>query len=100
MRDVRVGVSACLIGEQVRYDGGHKRNVFLLEELGRYVRFVPVCPEVGIGLGVPRPTLRLVRRVGESRRIGAGGADHTEPMLRGALATALSCVSSTCPASS
>jgi len=76
------------MGEQVRYDGGHKRNAFLLEELGRYVRFVPVCPEVGIGLGVPRQTLRLVRRVGEPRLIAAGGADHTEPMLRWAFATA------------
>lgn len=88
MGEIRVGVSACLMGEQVRHDGGHKRNSFLLEELGRYVRFVPVCPEVGIGLGVPRQTVRLVRRAGEPRLIGAGGTDHTEPMLRWALATA------------
>jgi Mg2+/Co2+ transporter CorC/uncharacterized protein YbbK (DUF523 family) len=87
MGEIRVGVSACLTGAQVRYDGGHKRNAFLLEELGRCVRFVPVCPEVGIDLGVPRQMLRLVRRLGGPRLIGAGGADHTEPMLRWALAT-------------
>jgi uncharacterized protein YbbK (DUF523 family) len=60
--EIRIGVSACLLGEQVRYDGGHKRNAFLLEELALHVRFVPVCPEVGIGLGVPRESIRLVRR--------------------------------------
>jgi uncharacterized protein YbbK (DUF523 family) len=71
MGEISVGVSACLTGEQVRYDGGHKRNAFLLEDLGRYVRFVPVCPEVGIGLGIPRETLHPVRRLGEPRLIGA-----------------------------
>lgn len=54
MSEIRIGVSACLLGEQVRYDGGHKRNPFLLAELARHVSFVPLCPEVGIGLGVPR----------------------------------------------
>ena len=56
---VRLGVSACLLGERVRYDGGHKRDAFLTEVLGPHVEWVPVCPEVEIGLGVPRPTLRL-----------------------------------------
>ena len=62
MSDILIGVSACLLGEQVRHDGGHKRNAFLLEELAPHVRFVPVCPEVGIGLGAPRESIRLVRR--------------------------------------
>ena len=57
---IRLGVSACLLGERVRYDGGHKRDVFLADTLGSFVEWVPVCPEVEIGLGVPRPTLRLV----------------------------------------
>jgi uncharacterized protein YbbK (DUF523 family)/uncharacterized protein YbgA (DUF1722 family) len=87
MAEIRIGVSACLLGEQVRYDGGHKRNAFLLEELARHVRFVPVCPEVGIGLGIPREAIRLVRREGEVRLVGAGGDDHTEPMRRWAAAT-------------
>jgi uncharacterized protein YbbK (DUF523 family)/uncharacterized protein YbgA (DUF1722 family) len=82
MGDVRIGVSACLLGEQVRHDGGHKRDAFVLDELARYVRFVPVCPEVGIGLGVPRPAIRLVRREGDVRLVGAEGADHTEAMRR------------------
>ncbi len=57
---VRLGISACLLGERVRYDGGHKRDAFLADTLGLFVEWVPVCPEVEIGLGVPRPTLRLV----------------------------------------
>jgi uncharacterized protein YbgA (DUF1722 family)/uncharacterized protein YbbK (DUF523 family) len=57
---IRLGVSACLLGEAVRYDGGHKHDRFLTDVLGRYVEWVPVCPEVEIGLGVPRDTLRLV----------------------------------------
>ena len=56
---IKVGISSCLIGQQVRYDGGHKRSVFCDEELRRHVELVPYCPEVGIGLGVPRPTIRL-----------------------------------------
>lgn len=56
----RVGVSSCLLGHQVRFDGGHKRQAFLLEDLAGFVDLVPVCPEVEMGLGVPRETLRLV----------------------------------------
>ena len=62
MIPVRIGISACLFGQQVRYDGGHKRDAFLVEVFGRYVEWVPVCPEVEIGLGVPRDTLRLERQ--------------------------------------
>ncbi|HJU12456.1 MAG TPA: DUF523 domain-containing protein, partial [Candidatus Binataceae bacterium] len=58
---IRIGVSSCLLGANVRFDGGHKRSDFLTETLGSFVEFVPVCPEVEIGLGVPRETLRLVR---------------------------------------
>jgi uncharacterized protein YbgA (DUF1722 family)/uncharacterized protein YbbK (DUF523 family) len=57
---VRLGVSACLLGERVRYDGGHKRDSFLADTLGPFVEWVPVCPEVAIGLGTPRNTIRLV----------------------------------------
>ncbi len=57
---VRVGISSCLLGEKVRYDGGHKLDRFLRDTLGRYVEYVPVCPEVGCGFGVPREPMHLV----------------------------------------
>lgn len=74
----RIGVSSCLLGEQVRFDGGHKRHRFLADVLGRYVDWVPFCPEVEIGLGTPRETLKLTddgRLVNRSRT-----ADHTVAM--------------------
>jgi uncharacterized protein YbgA (DUF1722 family)/uncharacterized protein YbbK (DUF523 family) len=58
---IRIGISQCLLGAEVRWDGGHKRDGFLVETFGRYVEWVPVCPEVESGLPVPRETLRLVR---------------------------------------
>lgn len=66
---IAVGVSSCLLGEAVRYDGGHKRSRWLTDVLDRYVRWVSVCPELEIGLGVPRPTLRLVRGDGGTRLV-------------------------------
>jgi len=57
---IRLGVSTCLLGEKVRYDGGHKRDAWLVDELGRWVEWVSVCPEVEIGMGIPRPSVRLV----------------------------------------
>ena len=56
---LKVGISACLLGDEVRFDGGHKRSSFCADELQRHVEFVKLCPEVGIGLPVPRPTIRL-----------------------------------------
>ena len=89
MDSVRVGISSCLLGERVRYDGGHKRDAFLTEELGRHVEFVPLCPEVEIGLGVPRPTLRLERRGEEVRMVVTdSGEDLTERMRAWAEAAA------------
>jgi uncharacterized protein YbgA (DUF1722 family)/uncharacterized protein YbbK (DUF523 family) len=60
-RPLRLGISACLLGEPVRYDGGHKRDYFLVEALGRFVEWLPVCPELESGLGVPRESMRLTR---------------------------------------
>jgi len=57
---IRLGVSACLLGAEVRHDGGHKKDAFLTDTLGPFVEWVPVCPEVEIGLGIPRDTIRLV----------------------------------------
>lgn len=58
---IPVGISACLLGEKVRFDGGHKRLNFAVDELSPWVTFEPVCPEMAIGLPVPRPALRLVK---------------------------------------
>jgi len=55
-----IGISACLLGHTVRFDGGHKYDAWLVETLGQYVDYVPVCPEVGCGLPVPREAMRLV----------------------------------------
>ena len=78
---VRIGVSACLLGEEVRFDGGHKRDTFLTKVLGPHVEFVPVCPEVEMGLGTPRETLRLVRQGSSVRMITTRTAiDHTDGM--------------------
>lgn len=56
-----LGISACLLGEPVRYDGGHKRDRCILETLAPHFDFRPICPEMGIGLGTPRPPLQLVQ---------------------------------------
>jgi uncharacterized protein YbgA (DUF1722 family)/uncharacterized protein YbbK (DUF523 family) len=78
---VRIGISACLLGQNVRFDGGHKRDLFLVGTFGKFVQWVPVCPEVEVGLGTPRETIRLVRRGGETRLVmPKSGADHTEAM--------------------
>jgi len=59
-KKIKLGISACLMGEPVRWNGGHARDRYLTDILGQYVEYVPVCPEVGCGMGVPRETLRLV----------------------------------------
>jgi uncharacterized protein YbbK (DUF523 family)/uncharacterized protein YbgA (DUF1722 family) len=69
---LRLGVSACLLGEPVRYDGGHKRHAFLTEILAVHVDYATVCPEAGIGMGVPRPPIQLV---GDPRHPQARGVD-------------------------
>jgi uncharacterized protein YbgA (DUF1722 family)/uncharacterized protein YbbK (DUF523 family) len=79
---IRIGVSSCLLGREVRFDGGHKRNDFIVDTLGPFVEFVPVCPEVELGLGTPRETLRLVARDGRIRMVMANGEDHTDAMHR------------------
>jgi uncharacterized protein YbbK (DUF523 family) len=60
-RPIRIGISACLLGERVRFDGSHKRDAFLTDTFARFVEWVPVCPEVECGLGTPRESMRLVR---------------------------------------
>ncbi len=80
---VRVGISQCLLGDKVRYDGGHKHDSILIEALGRYVEWVPVCPEVEVGLGTPREPMRLVGDLHAPRLVTINtGVDHTEAMTR------------------
>lgn len=59
MEKIKLGISSCLLGNHVRYDGGHKLDRFLTDTLGKYVDYVPVCPEVECGLSIPRPSMRL-----------------------------------------
>lgn len=80
---IRIGISRCLLGEAVRFDGGHKRDGFLTDVLSRYVEWVPVCPEVEVGLGTPREPMRLVGDPHAPRLITIKtGADHTETLAR------------------
>lgn len=80
---LKLGVSACLLGEKVRYDGGHKLDHYLTETLGAYVDWVPVCPEAEIGLGIPREPMYLVGTAKEARLVTRRTRiDHTDRMLR------------------
>jgi uncharacterized protein YbgA (DUF1722 family)/uncharacterized protein YbbK (DUF523 family) len=72
---IRIGVSSCLIGERVRYDGGDKRDGFIVDSLGAAFELVPVCPEVAIGMGVPRPPIRLVGDLQQPRALGVDDPD-------------------------
>jgi len=80
---IRLGISTCLLGEPVRYDGGHKWDRFLTGTLGNYVDFVPVCPEVECGLSIPREAMHLVGDPDNPRLVTVrSNVDHTERMLR------------------
>jgi len=79
---IRIGVSACLLGQKVRYNGGHARDHFLTGTLGRFVEYVPVCPEVECGLGVPRESMRLEGDPDNPRLVTSRtNIDHTDRML-------------------
>lgn len=81
-RGVKLGISACLLGHKVRYDGGHKHDRFLTDILGQFVDYVPVCPEVEYGLGVPREPLHLVGDPDSPRLVTTQTKrDHTRGML-------------------
>ena len=82
-RPIRIGISSCLLGQAVRFDGGHKRHEFLTDTLGSFVEWVPVCPEVECGLGTPRESMRLVRKDGGVRLLTVRSAvDLTDQMER------------------
>ncbi|WP_320170793.1 DUF523 and DUF1722 domain-containing protein [Maridesulfovibrio sp.] len=78
---IKLGIARCLLGENVRYDGGHKLDTYLRDVLGQYVEWVPVCPEVECGMTVPREALRLAGDVSAPRLVGRrSGEDWTERM--------------------
>ena len=79
---IRLGISACLLGERVRFDSGHKREPFLVESLGQFVDWVSVCPEVESGMGAPREAMRLVRVDDEIRLLTNKTAQDKTVMLR------------------
>ncbi len=81
MEKIKIGVSSCLLGEEVRYDGGHQLNYFIRDVLGRYMEFVPVCPEVECGMPIPREPLRLTGDERAPRLVTSRtGIDYTERM--------------------
>ncbi|MFA0413083.1 YbgA family protein [Vibrio renipiscarius] len=81
--EIKIGVSACVLGETVRFDGGHKSSRFVTKELGQHFQFVPVCPEVESGMPVPRPTIRLVSNEERIALVETRDAtkDHTDTMV-------------------
>ena len=70
MKKIPIGISSCLLGQNVRYDGGHKRDAYIIGTLGEYFDFHAFCPEVEIGLGTPRPTIHLVKVDNDVRCVG------------------------------
>jgi uncharacterized protein YbgA (DUF1722 family)/uncharacterized protein YbbK (DUF523 family) len=78
---IRIGISQCLLGAKVRYDGGHKHDRFLTDTLGEFFEWVPVCPEVEVGMGTPREAIHLVQLNGQIRLVGRDTkVDHTDAM--------------------
>ncbi len=90
MSKIPVGVSQCLLGEQVRFDGGHKRSRYLTDVLAQFIEFRPVCPEVAIGLGIPRKPIRLVVKDDQTRVVGVADPemDVTDALVAQAEAAA------------
>ncbi len=81
-KNISIGVSACLLGAKVRFDGGHKRDRYIDDMLSEYFNFVSYCPEVAIGMGIPRQPIRLVDDKGNIRAIGSrdAGSEYTQPL--------------------
>jgi uncharacterized protein YbgA (DUF1722 family)/uncharacterized protein YbbK (DUF523 family) len=81
MQKIKIGISACLLGEKVRYDGGHKLDRYITDTLGKYFEWVPVCPEVEYGLPVPREPMHLTGDPASPRIVTVRtGVDHTDGM--------------------
>jgi uncharacterized protein YbgA (DUF1722 family)/uncharacterized protein YbbK (DUF523 family) len=84
MVKINLGISSCLLGQQVRFDGGHKRDAYILGTLSDYFDFIPICPEVAVGLPVPRSPIRLVQHGEAIRVVGVRNpvVDVTEELHR------------------
>ncbi len=80
---INVGISSCVIGESVRFDGGHKSNKFASNVLSPYFNYIPICPEVGSGMSVPRPTIRLMTNDERIALVDSkdSSIDYTDSML-------------------
>src|SRR5881296_1357781 len=75
---LRIGISSCLLGEQVRWDGGHKQDRYITGTLGDHFEWVPVCPELEVGMGIPREPVRLTGSGDSPRMLGvSSGRDWT-----------------------
>jgi len=80
---IRIGVSACIVGEKVRWNGTDARDLYLTDTLAKFVEFIPLCPEIACGMGIPREKIRQVDCGGEIRLIGYdSGDDHTDKMTQ------------------
>lgn len=78
---IHIGISTCLLGQNVRFDGGHKRQRFITDVLGEYFSWVPVCPEIEVGMGMPRESVRLIRDGKDVRMVAPkSGRDWTRDM--------------------
>lgn len=82
-RRIPIGISSCLLGQRVRYDSGHKRDAYLIDVLGKFFEYLPFCPEVGIGMSIPRPPIRLTGDPSQPRAVGVRGSelDVTEQLI-------------------
>ena len=80
---IRIGISSCLLGQSVRYDSGHKRDAYINDVLGKHFEFLPYCPEVAIGMGIPRPPIRLTGDPSNPRAVGVkvDDLDVTEKLI-------------------
>lgn len=82
-KPIRIGISMCLLGEKVRFDSGHKKDRFITDTLGKYFEFVPACPELEVGMGVPREPVRLIGQQDHPKMVGVkSGTDWTEIMYK------------------
>jgi len=82
MEKIKIGISSCLLGNKVRFDGQHKHDRFITGTLGEYCEFIPICPEVECGLPVPREAMRLIGTVEKQRLVtNKTGIDHSDRML-------------------
>ena len=83
MENIKIGISSCLLGNNVRYDGGHRHDRYITDTLGRYFTWMPVCPEVECGLGIPREAMRLIGDAESPRLVAThSGIDYTDRILK------------------